>query len=181
MCATPTVLQPCAPARDERGFGVIELVIVLLLLAIMMAMLISTFGGSKRAASHKLAAGAASNYAEAIESYMADNGQSPPTIGSAAWPASPNAQLLRGPVDILLRGPGGGGKPYLPSVPDAVDTGRVQFLGPGQTSSSPASPTITYSVNGPYYELRVRTPGNTVRECIITNAPTPPGGVPKCG
>lgn len=183
MSSRPTALCPCNPARAERGFGVVELVVVLLIIAIVLGLLITTFRGSKRTSSYKVAQAAASNYVDAIEAYMADNGQTPPTVGSTAWPATPRSEFLRGPVDALLRTPNGTAKPYLRTVPEAVSSGRVDFLTTGAVPAPNAQATITYSTTASAYTLLVRAIAISDEPplvCAFTNAPTLPAGTERC-
>lgn len=184
MRASPTM--HCAdglPCR-ERGVGLVEIVVVLMILAVIIGLFATTFTGSKRTTDFKLAQGAASSYAEAIESYMADNGQTPPAVGSPAWAATPRDRFLRGPVDVLLRGGDGQPRPYLRSVPEPITNDRIDLFASGGSPASTARASIEYSTNGASYLLLVRTialsSGDPVLECAFTNAPAPPAGVQRC-
>lgn len=158
-----------------------ELAIVALIIAILLAMSVSMFRGSKRQTQHKAAQAAATTYAEAIEAYMADNGQVAPVMGSAAWPAATREQRIGGPVDSMLL-QGGKPKPYLPrAAPEAVADGLVDLVAGSAAASAGTQAVIRYSSSGGTYTLRVEmSAGSDKPPCVVTNAPAPPAGVSRC-
>ncbi|MCB0878810.1 MAG: hypothetical protein KDC46_07500 [Thermoleophilia bacterium] len=177
---------PARATRREDGFGVLEIVVVIVVIAILLAAAMSSFRGAKRTTYYQSATAAAFAYADAIEAYMADNGQVPPEIGSNAWPSSSRADLIAGPVNVMLQDP----TTHQPrhyakaSSLEKVGDGLVDF----GTASSSAVPTaaayITYSTSGGTYQLLVETlpkaSGDEVLRCVVTNGATVPSGVKRC-
>jgi prepilin-type N-terminal cleavage/methylation domain-containing protein len=157
--------------RSEGGFSLIELIVVVFIVLALIAIAMFAFRGSKRAAHFKTASAAAAQYSNAIEAYMADNGQTPPAVGSASWPSA-----TAGPVDVMVGGPGG--KPYMASIPEAVSDGLVSFGSP----SADAKASITYTVTGRTYQLVVNLvpAGDPTQRCAITNGPSLPSGMTRC-
>ncbi|MCW2923067.1 MAG: hypothetical protein JWM98_471 [Thermoleophilia bacterium] len=159
----------------------LELVVVMIIVAILMAIAVSSFGGAKKSSAFKAGSSAAASYAEAVEAYMADNGQVPPAIGSAAWPSG-GADLLAGPRDVMLQGPDGRPKPYLAKgVPEAVQNGTVSF---GASPASTAQASVAYAVSGSTYTLTVTStrPGDGAPlKCVVTNGASMPAGARRCG
>lgn len=173
----------CVHARSrERAFTMIELGIVMFIIAIMIAMSVIMFRGAKRTTQYKTAQAAATTYAEAIEAYMADNGQQAPTMGSAAWPAASREQRIGGPVDSMLL-QGGQPKRYMPrAAPEAVSDGLVDLVAGGGAPAGGAPAVIRYTSAGGTYTLRVEmsTPSSKTPVCVVTNAASPPAGVQRC-
>lgn len=185
MLTTHPMMVPARERRrraPEAGLGLIEIIVVLLIILVLTAIAISTFRSTKRTTQFKSAQAAAATYAEAIEAYMQDNGQTPPPLGGAAWPTTPRAALIGGPRDAMLRNPDGSAKRYMPrAAPEAVSDGLVDFVRPGVAPSPAARATITYTMAGGTYTLHVRTvpvPGEAILQCVVTNAPSPP--VQRC-
>ena len=165
----------------EHGFTLVELSSVVFIIAILMVMSLTMFRSSKRATQHKTAQAAATTYAEAIEAYMADNGQQAPTIGSAAWPAGSRDQRIAGPVDAMML-QNGAPKRYMPrAAPEAVSDGLVDLVaGSGAPTGSPAA-VIRYSSAGGRYTLQVEmVEAGSTPPCVVTNNPSPPAGVARC-
>jgi prepilin-type N-terminal cleavage/methylation domain-containing protein len=166
----------------EQGFTLIEIGVVMLIIAIMIAMSVIHFRGAKRATQYKTAQAAATTYAEAIEAYMADNGQQAPVMGSAAWPTGSREDRIGGPVDSMLL-EGGKPKRYMPrAAPEAVSDGMVDLVAAGGSPAGSAPAVIRYTSAGGTYTLRVEmTEGaDSTPPCVVTNAPNPPSGVQKC-
>lgn len=152
------------------------MLIVMFIIGILISLAAISFNSSKKSAQFKTAAGAAAAYSGAIEAYMADNGQTPPGLGSAAWPTAVN-----GPVDAMVVAPGGGPKPYLSKIPEAVNDGVVS-IGTGTAATGGSRAMITYRVVGRTYELLVNmSPADPARRCAITNGATMPAGYTRCG
>lgn len=166
-------------SADEResGFTLVEILVVLVIGLILAGLLMHSFRGSKKTTWHKAAVASASAYGEAIEAYMADNGQRAPDLPSPQWPSA-----KAGPVDpMLLRA--GSPRPYLPKgVPEPVGDGVVG-IGPA-TASLPTNVRayIGYSnLGNGQYQLRVQSTGDgPALDCVITNAVSPPP-VKRCG
>ena len=162
----------------------VEIMAVVLIVLVLTTIAISSFRGTKRTTHYKVAQAAAHSYAEAIESYMADNGQRPPAMGGTEWPTGTRAQKIGGPVDVLLKTPSGGPKRYMPrAAPEAVGDGLVDMLRTGETPSAKAQAWITYSVSGSNYVLLVtarQTGGDPMLQCGVTNGATLPSGVKRC-
>lgn len=177
-------------ALPERGFTLIEIMVVMLILAVLLGLVISSFRGARHTTAYRTAQSAATSYAEAIEAYMADNGQVPPKmkVGSAAWPATPRSVRIGGPRDVMMRD-----KRYLPrAAPEAVGDGIVDLVpaSPAMPVQAGAQAKITYSIlaepgsaNASVYRLHVQTlprPGEQTLQCVVTNGRTLPAGVPRC-
>lgn len=156
----------------------LEVVVVMTIIAILLGAMVSTFRGSKRSAHFKLASAAAASYADGIEAYMADNGQVPPVLGGAEWPA---ATMKRGPVNLMLL-QNGQPRPYLARSPEAVEDGIVG-IGASPAGGAAVRAFITYSVSGAQYSLLVETTAtgsDPVLRCVVTNAAQTPAGVQRC-
>lgn len=170
------------PRGPESAFTLVEVMVVVLIIMIMAAIGLTSLRGSKHAAAFRAASAAAASYSDAVEAYMADNGQTPPAIGTTSWPASPRTRLLGGPVDVLLLDGSGSPRRYMPqSVPDAVDSGLVDFSPAGAPVTGSPRARITYAVSGATYVLEVETVDSPVLRCVITNGATLPPGRKRCG
>ena len=87
-----------AGSGSERGFTLIEVVIVLVISAVMLAMAVLTMDSDQSTAKRADAVAAARVLADAIEDFRKDHGGRPPAIGTSDWPSAP-AKLRRGPVN----------------------------------------------------------------------------------
>lgn len=159
-------------ASSEPAITLIEILIVMLIMAIMMGFAVSKFSGAKTTAQRKAGISVALQYKDAIDAFMADNGQQPPAIGVwNEWPAP----VTRGPVDRLLRAPGGGAgfARYVKNIPEPVSDGLVSFQ--GSASSAPVQVTYNGAVGPGRYTLTVVTPKLPSSTCVISNGQlTPP-------
>jgi type II secretory pathway pseudopilin PulG len=162
------------------------MVVVLAIIGILMAIVLTQFHGSKRAANYRVATAAAVTYGDAIEAYMADNGQVPPVLGSTAWPSTSRAQRIGGPLNRMLVDASNKPRRYMKlAAPEEVQSGIVDF-GTDKSSARPnASAYITYQIVNAEYRLLVETlPRGTndeVLKCVVTNGTTLPSGYQRCG
>lgn len=184
----PTTHHLSVPARarvpraSERAFTLVEMSVVVLIIAIMIAMSMMYFGGAKRTTQYKTAQAAATTYAEAIEAYMADNGQQAPVMGQAAWPTASRDDRIAGPVDAMML-QGSKAKRYMPrAAPEAVSDGLVDIVAGSAAPSGAPAAVIRYTSSGGTYTLRVEltSPVGETPPCVVTNAPAPPAGVQRC-
>lgn len=171
---------------EERGFSLVEIIVVLAIIAILLAIVSTQFRGSKRAAHYKVATSTAIGYADAIEAYMADNGQTPPVLGSTVWPNTSRAQRLGGPLNLMLVDSKGQPRRYMKlKVPEAIQSGVVDFGTNKATAAANASAYITYQIVGAEYRLLVETlprgSGSAPMKCVITNGTALPAGYKRCG
>lgn len=162
-----------------------EILAVLAIICVLMAIAISSFTGTKRTGHYKVATAAAVTYADAIEAYMADNGQVPPTLGSAVWPSGSKKQRIAGPLNLMLVDPSGKPRRYMKqAAPEAFTNGSVDFGANKASAASTAQVYITYQVVGAEYRLLVETlPRSTdapVLKCIVTNSASLPAGIERC-
>lgn len=85
----------------ERGFTLIELIIVMVVLVIIMAIAIPTFIGQRRDAVRSGFRDGAKSYVTAIEAFRLDNAGKVPKFGDVnQWPNG--AQAATGPVNRLI-------------------------------------------------------------------------------
>ncbi len=182
------VTGPVTPVRArtrERGFSLIEMVVVVLIMALLMSFIVMKMTGAKRTTHYRVATSAAIAYAEAVESYMADNGQVPPALGSEGWPTTTRDDLVRGPVNTMLV-ESGKAKPYASKgMPEPVNDGLVDIGSSKSSAVADARAFITYTIVGDEYSFLVETipndPSEAVLSCVVTNSATPPAGVQRCG
>lgn len=171
-------------SHREAGFSLIEIMVVLMVVLVLVGLALMSGRGAKKAATFRLAQAAATTYAEAIEAYMADNGQVPPAMTGVAWPATPRDVRIGGPRDLMLKASDGSPKRYMPrAAPEAVSDGVVDLVPNGGAPIPGARAVISYSVVGSSYQLRVRTlpaPGEATMQCVVTNAPALPQGYARC-
>lgn len=99
----------------ERGFSVVELIVVMVIVAILAAAAIMTFRSAKGTSYQKEAITAATTYSQAIASFQSDHAKRNP---SPTDPAHFAADKALGPLNLL-------GKPYAGAKPEAVVDGRV--------------------------------------------------------
>lgn len=166
-CALARAREAHGRQRDERAFTLVELIVALLIIAILLGLAITQLRGSKQTTYFKTASAVALTYSDAIEAYMADNGQRVPRPGVAGeWP-----NVKQGPVDALRLAPGGGKRPYLRSVPEPVSSGLVRVFG----SSGTGSPRATVTLQTPggaasgTYRLVVSTTTAPILRCVVSN------------
>lgn len=145
-----------------------------------------TFRGSKTATYFKSGTAVAASYADAIEAYMADNGQRFPMPGSEAWPTNNERSFNQGPRDPMRTlSDGRTLRPYMRSIPEAVSGGSVQIIAPGQTPKQSAQVAIDImgNANSAEYKLRVRTlRGDEASRmvCVYTNSGQLEQGETRC-
>lgn len=146
----------------------VEILVVLLIMGIIMAMIISTFRGTKKSTFSKTAQATAFSYQEAVDAYMADNGQRAPVVGSPAWPVAD-----RGPVDPMFSN-----KPYMRQVPEHVSGGLVDFKTDREQVMRGAQAVIEYKIdptNPALYTFKLwviqgeANSGEPQLECVVTN------------
>jgi prepilin-type N-terminal cleavage/methylation domain-containing protein len=177
MPLTPASGDRARSRRGEQGYTLIEMLVVILIIAIILAMLISTFRGTKKTTFSKTAQATAFAYQQAIDAYMADNGQRAPVVGQTEWPVQD-----RGPVDPMFSS-----KPYMKSTPEHVSGGMVDFKTPNQQIDYNAEAVVNYIIdpsNPGLYTLEVwvlqGSDGSKQLDCIVTNRGQLKPGERKC-
>jgi prepilin-type N-terminal cleavage/methylation domain-containing protein len=161
----------------ERGFTLVEIIVVLVIVAILMAIILPSFGGAKHTSDHQMLVTAAQDYADAVESFRLDHdGLVPQT--SADWPADA-ARAVLGPVDSIT------GKPYMHrgaptgvtdpnsiSVTVQLRTGTVTTPAVKQGLNIQYRPVYKPGVADPteFQIVATDTTTHTERSCTITNA-----------
>jgi prepilin-type N-terminal cleavage/methylation domain-containing protein len=176
---------PEVPARDERGLTIVEMLVVLLIIAILMAAMLYAFRGSKQTTYYKAAIAAAQSYSDGIEAFMADNGQTPPRLGTTDWPNANRAKRVAGPVNsMLVDAATHQPKTYMRAGSlDAIQNGTVDFGTSKASAPATARAYITYQVVGSDYRLVVETlpsSGGKILQCVVTNAASLPTGMKRC-
>lgn len=165
--------------RSEDGIGLIEIIVVVIIILLLGSIAMLTTRSTKAAARMKAATAAATSYGEAIESYMADNGQTPPALGTAAWPTATPTQRRAGPLDPLMAPP----KPYISHAPEAVSDGIVD-IGANRSIADPNTRIfITYTTTATGYRLQVDQIGpdaDPKASCVVTNITPLPSGQRAC-
>lgn len=138
----PTSAQPCLlrePALPscgharvgaaERGFTVIELLVVMLIIAALMAIVIPKLTGARESGRTASVLAAAQSYAEAVDGFALDHTGRVPVLGSADWPVAD-----RGPLQPIPMAGSGTLPSYLGrTVPEQVSGSSVDIV-----SASPA-------------------------------------------
>ena len=142
--------------RDERGFGMAEMMMVMVVVGIMAAIVVLLFGGAKSSTREKEAVSAAAVYAQALASYQSDHAnRNAPTSGDARWV---------GPLDLVDR-------PYIKQLPDAVNDGRLVVSAQCSAPSGATNAFLAYCpLADPQFEVRVWTRKDA----------SAPWGEPKC-
>lgn len=105
----------------ERGFTLLEMLIVVIVLAIIFAIALSKFSGAKKSAYFNDGKTVGTAYMQAVSQYQADfANRHPPMTGPPAlrWSGNNTAATQRGPLNLT-------GQPYLKSTPESVTAGRV--------------------------------------------------------
>ncbi|HYE93873.1 MAG TPA: prepilin-type N-terminal cleavage/methylation domain-containing protein [Terriglobales bacterium] len=98
-------------ARDQRGFTLIELMIVVAILGILAAIVIPLYGGTQLQARIAKVQGDVQAIASATAAYSAHMGALPPDL-TALTAAVPNGMgVMAGPFLSALPAPPGGGSP----------------------------------------------------------------------
>lgn len=132
--------------RNEQGFTLVELIIVLVIVAILMAVAMSSFGNSKDAANRGKVILAAQTYDQAMSSFASDHMGKVPTPRTADWP-----EMSRGPLEPATRVGATSGQAYMRSIPETVTDGTVtlQVGSPAPSSSVPGKVGVVAIVLGP--------------------------------
>lgn len=164
--------------RRERGFTMVELLIVMVIVAILAAVAMILFRGSRATAIERDAKATASAYDTAMTSYLADHGNKAPHNNEFPMP--------NGPMNLANR-------LYLGSVPNSISSGRVtasysRTCGgpPPPTSTTLAAVTICFKnpVAKARYDVRVWSRKDTqsafALACHRGTAAQAPGGAPAC-
>jgi prepilin-type N-terminal cleavage/methylation domain-containing protein len=102
----------------ERGFTLVEIMVVCVIILILMGVAIIAFGGARGAVTSKEAIIAGTAYNDAISKFQADHANNLPAAGDMVTPTT--GATARGPKSLL-----GANKPYLAQLPDGVVAGRV--------------------------------------------------------
>ncbi len=123
-------------ARSERGFGLVEIIIVVVIAAILMAAIIPMYQSARKTARQKEAIAAMNEYARAIAAYKGDSaGKVPMSPTTDTWPNQPAGwKINRGPLNPLT------GKPYIRSGAPEITTRSLASGGAVlRLNASPAS------------------------------------------
>jgi prepilin-type N-terminal cleavage/methylation domain-containing protein len=170
-------------AGDERGFTMVELLVVMVILAILLAIAIPTFRSGRQTAVTKNTIVSAQTYRDAINGFKLDHSNRAPTIGAANdWPAAtslgPRQPNLSGSAVLRYMRTG---------APDAVTKGMVNIAAGAPSGTAPPSaamgtscashPTepcgaLTYQVSavtGYQLAVWVRKGSAWKRLCILTD------------
>lgn len=167
--------------RRESGYSLVELLVVLLILGILLGMIISTFRGPKRAVYYKSAISATFLYADAVEAYMADNGQRAPSMLDTSWARHAKYGYDRGPQDLMLVNTF-----YMRQVPELVQDGAIDLVPQGQAPNKDSQFKIEYSATPAtgQYTFRVSpvVPEKDSKQltCVVTNRPATTQGERRC-
>ncbi len=98
----------------ERGFSLIELLVVMAVIAVLMSIAVMAFRSARYTVNTNEARTVGSAYMQAVSQYQADHANLNPTLTGS----SPSADIEKGPLNLL-------NKPYLKSIPDAISHGRI--------------------------------------------------------
>lgn len=170
---TSNIPDEAVPRCEERGFGLVEIIVVLVVLSIVGAVALHSLTGTKRNAAETRARTVARTLGEAVEQFRRDRGGRLPAapgtaLGSADWGGS-----WRSPVDVS-----NANRPYasaaaLEGVGDRVvalenASGAVAPGGAG----APARLRYVVNQNAGFYAfvVRVRTGSSYTAKCYVTNA-----------
>jgi prepilin-type N-terminal cleavage/methylation domain-containing protein len=171
--------------REEHGFGLTELVIVMVIITILGAVAIPQFVGAKQTGTYNVAVADAKAYAQAISGYSQDNGNLVPAYPSTDWPDA------RGPLNTMLKtADNPNGRPYLPGGAPQDITQGTTTLGTGATPSG-TGPNYIGMTPGPCancYTLDVFGRSNesmswtdpAVKHCVLAVGAPIPSGVNPC-
>lgn len=162
--------------RNENGFTLVEIAIVLTLLIALMAVGLATFRGSKKSAYRAQTIAVAQQYASAISQYKLDRTGIAPQIGiNGQWPQ----QMERGPITILSAP---GPSPPTPAanmryymkdgIPEAVSKNYVRWDGRPANINNRAI--LRYSVNAATQTFTISV------YLKRDNGTWPPMGSPTC-
>lgn len=176
---SPTTLQ--LPARDgERGFSMIELLVVLIIMGILAGSVISTMGGTKSTAVRQEAIVSAHSLQKSVESFRRDREGRVPS-NSRDWP-----NAVAGPIDEDAA------RPYMRArasekvnvrVWRSVRNGPRTPIAPSPQAGNAVRLQIDYVAIVPHngfnaigttYRIEVSDKGTLV--CVLTNDPTTGAG-----
>jgi len=138
------VIELFTKRREEEGFTLIELLIVIVILGILAAIVVFAVGGTGKNAAASACSADAKSLEVALESYKAQTGTYPATVGSpadAAWSVLTSASS---------NSAGTGNGPYLRAVPDNWLHYQVWFDGSGSVwvAGPAASSSASYPATG---------------------------------
>lgn len=137
--------------RDERGFSLIELLVVVLLVGVLAAIAIPAFLNQKSKAYDSTAKALAHDVQVAAESYATDNAGSYANLTVAAL----------GQIDGTIQTAAGNGNPYVASVTNATATGYTVTI-------KPAAGNETFTI--------ARSGGSVSRTCTVNGVSGTGGG-----
>ena len=147
------LLPPCAPAARaaERGFTLVELMIVVAIVALLAAIIIPNYVHARAQAAVAQTQANLKEIATALELYYGDNQAYPKagTVDPSMFGGTTNPYLTATPLNALGRhmysmstsgGTGGAPPSYTLSDPDAYDATTLQSLPNGSGSGTPCGP-----------------------------------------
>jgi prepilin-type N-terminal cleavage/methylation domain-containing protein len=118
--------------RNERGFSLIEIIVVMVIIAILMAAVVPRFLGAKAATAKKETTAAGLAYNSAIAQFQADHGNVLPAAKAGSLDMLTLQGKAAGPKNLLKL-------PYVKNLPSGVAEGRVGVSMDGSNCATDAT------------------------------------------